>query len=189
MKITEENQETIKLLARLTDEEIASIAHDAAQAAFETLVKRGVVIGANGDPHALHMRVGSAPQDEFREWGERTLGTGAEFAKNTGIDGKAGTAAEFGMDSFLARQKHGDAVGPEGPRRWRGAKYARTVVDYPDGSVQDLSGSVGSASGAQGPIDEVPSATGAQAVAALRILRKQARALLAEAGIAWGTGN
>ena len=173
LELNEQTEGTIKRLARLTNGEIAQIGLNAAEAAFLSLVDDKVVIGANGDANALHIRVGVVWEKGFLEWAQRTLANGEEFAKNTGSDGKAGTAAKFGMDSFAAFLKHGDAVGPEGPRRWRGAKHVPTVVDLKDGSVVDLLGSIGSTSGAQGPIDEVASAAGGQAVAALRILREQ----------------
>jgi hypothetical protein len=177
VKLTAETRTKIERLASLTDEHIARIALDAAQRAFEVLVDNDVVIGANGDDGALHMRVGRAVDYAFEEWGERTLCTGSEFAKNTGQDGKAGTAAEFSMHSGDAFLLNGNAVG-EGPRQYTGAAYVDVNVSHND-SYKCLDGAVGSSSGAQGPIDCVPSATAAQAVAGLVVLRDEARALLA----------
>ena len=190
MKLTDATRPTIERLAGLTNDDIARIALKAAQRAFESLVEDGVVIGATGDPNALHMRVGRAvaPEGggdaEFVEWGSRTLASGAEFAKNTGQNGKAGTAAEFELGSGDAFIMFGDAVG-EGPRQYTGADFVPVIVpDTTDPSgYKYLDAVVGSASGAQGHIDWIPSATAARTLASLTRLREEAQKLLATAQV------
>ncbi len=183
MELNERTRETIKRLASLTDDDIAEIALDVAEATLDVLNMHQVVIGASGDPQDLHIRVGrraSTDGGTFAQLGERTLGPGGgQFAKNTGQDGKAGTAAEYQTDSARAFRHYGNGVGPEGPRRWRGGKRSETVRDLPDGTTKIMDDGIGSASGAQGAIDEVPSAGGSQTVTALTLLRDEARELLA----------
>lgn len=180
MKLTPETRPQIERLAKLTDAEIAEIALVAAEAAFKALLPYNVVIGASGDPSDLHMRAGRAIDSAFAEWGQRTLGNGEQFARNTGDDGKAGTAAEFEMSSGDAFLVHGERVG-EGPRQYTGADFVELmVVDEQDAcGYKYLDGAVGAASGAQGLIDVIPAATAARAVGSLVVLRDEAQALLA----------
>jgi hypothetical protein len=184
VEFNEKTKPTLLYLAKLTDPDIARIALNAAAAAHNSLVDDQVVIGANGNPRALHIRVGRGVDAKFDEWDQRTLKNGEEFAANTGDDGKAGTVAECNMDSATAYFKLGDAVG-EGPRRWRGGKYAEVAKMGPDDQCVELDPAVSAASGAQGAIDEVAAATGSQAVAALTLLRDEAQELLTQAGIDW----
>ena len=190
MKLTEQNRDKLLRLARLTDAEIAANALDVAAAAFMVLVRKDLTIGANGDDGALHIRVGRSINGEFVQWDERTLGNGAEFAANTGGDGKAGTVAEFGTDSAAAFREYGEEVGPDGPRRWRGGKFVDVTVDYDEDTVPEvLDPTVATASGVQGDFDEVPAAAGGQALAGQICQREKARHLLKEAGIDWKTND
>lgn len=185
MKVTKENLATLLRLAHLSDDQIADISLSVAEAAYTKLVRTGLTIGANGDNAALHIRVGRAVNRRFQQWDQRTLSNGAEFAANTGDDGKAGTAAQYGMNSYEAYKLYGDEVGPDGPRRWRGGAFVEINVDYDENDVEELDGSVSAASAVQGDFDMVPAGTAAQTQAGLISQREKARRALDKVGIAW----
>ena len=164
-------QPDVDLGEYLVDEWIAKLALDAGEAVFNVLYGAGITAGPKV-PDALHMRVGTVVNGEFVQWGERTIGDGNEFSVNT--EGKAMTAAAYGMNSDEAFARYGDSI-PDGPQRWTGGVFVSVHTKFDDGIQVMLDPNVAACSGVQGEIDRAVSAAIGNVAASLLALREKAR--------------
>ncbi len=155
----------------LSDEDIAIIGLDAAEAAFLHDVEAGLT---NGDSLILVVGTVGNTASTWQELGRR--GIGPNFEKFVGyvdpITGKLAMVLMRGENSDQVYEEFGDRV-PEGPQRWTGGVYYAQSVQTVDEGWTGRN-FAGAASGVQGYFDAATVYTALTRMGAAWALKMQA---------------